>query len=72
MVETAQAEADKEENEHSEEWLTTFSQEAKRVVALKLTTEEGEEEGENEHSEEWLDIFSQGAEEIATWEFTEG
>jgi hypothetical protein len=40
---TSQAE---EENEHSEEWLNTFSQEVekKEVVALKLTAEEEVEE----------------------------
>jgi hypothetical protein len=67
VFETTQAKADEGENEHSEEWLITFSQEAERVVALELTTKE--EEGEDEHSEEWLNIFSQEAEETATWEF---
>jgi hypothetical protein len=69
MFETAQAEADEGENEHSEEWLITFSQEAKRAVALELTAEEAK--GEDEHSEEWLNIFSQEAEKTATWEFAE-
>jgi hypothetical protein len=50
-LEAAQAD---EEDENSEEWLITFSQEA---------------EGEDEHSKEWLNIFSQDAEEAATWEF---
>jgi hypothetical protein len=56
-----------EENEHSEEWLNTFSQEAEEAVALKLTAKEAEED--DEHSEEWLNIFSQEAEKTATWEF---
>jgi hypothetical protein len=56
-----------EENEHSEECLNTFSQEAEEAVALKLTAEEAEED--DEHSEEWLNIFSQEAEKTATWEF---
>jgi hypothetical protein len=37
------AQADEEENEHSEEWLNTFSQEAERAVALELTAKEAEE-----------------------------
>jgi hypothetical protein len=56
-----------EEDEHSEEWIITFSQEAERVVALELTAEEAEED--NENSEEWLNIFSQEAERTTTWEF---
>jgi hypothetical protein len=36
------AQANEEENEHSEECLNAFSQEAKEVVALKLTTKEVE------------------------------
>ena len=67
MFETTQAEADEEEDEHSEEWIITFSQEAERVVALELTTEEAEEN--DEHFEEWLNIFSQEAEETARWKF---
>jgi hypothetical protein len=31
------AQADEEEDEHSEEWLNIFSQEAEEAVALKLT-----------------------------------
>jgi hypothetical protein len=58
-----------EENEHSEEWLNAFSQEAEEAVALKLTAEEAEED--DEHSEEWLNIFSQETEKTATWEFAE-
>jgi hypothetical protein len=61
------AQEDEEENEHSEECLNTFSQEAERAVALELTTKEAEED--DDHSEEWLSIFSQEAEETATWEF---
>jgi hypothetical protein len=61
------AQGDEEENEHSEECLNAFSQEAERDVALELTTEEAEED--DEHSKEWLNIFSQEAEETATWEF---
>jgi hypothetical protein len=57
------------ENEHSEECLNSFSQEAKEVVALKLIAEEVEED--DEHSEEWLNIFSKEAEGTATWEFAE-
>jgi hypothetical protein len=59
----------KRENEHSEEWLNAFSQEAEEAVALKLTAEEAEED--DEHSEEWLNIFSQETEKTATWEFAE-
>jgi hypothetical protein len=55
-----------EENEHSEEWLNIFSQEAEEA-ALKLTVEEAGED--DEHSEEWLNIFSQETEKTATWEF---
>jgi hypothetical protein len=58
-----------EENEHSEEWLNIFSQEAEEAVALKLTAKEAE--GDDEHSEEWLNIFSQETEKTATWEFAE-
>jgi hypothetical protein len=43
-LKTAQAEADEGENENSEEWLITFSQEAERVVALDMTAKEEEEE----------------------------
>jgi hypothetical protein len=45
VFETAQAE-EEEKNEHSEEWLNTFSQEAekKEAVALKMTAEEEAEE----------------------------
>jgi hypothetical protein len=57
----------REENEHSEECLNAFSQEAEEAVALKLTAEEAEED--DEHSEEWLNIFSQETEKTATWEF---
>jgi hypothetical protein len=56
-----------EENEHSEEWLNIFSQEAREAVALRLTTKKAEEN--DEHSEEYLSIFSQGTERTATWEF---
>jgi hypothetical protein len=61
VFETAQAEAeaDEGENEHSEECLIAFSQEAEEAVALELTAEEA---GGKEHSEEWLNDFSQGAE----------
>jgi hypothetical protein len=34
------AQADEEEDEHSEEWLNICSQEAEEVVALKLTAED--------------------------------
>jgi hypothetical protein len=61
--------ASKEENEHSEECLNAFSQEAEEDVALRLIAEEAEED--DEHSEEWLNIFSQEAEGTATWEFGE-
>jgi len=57
------------ENEHFEECLNSFSQEAKEVVALKLIAEEVEED--DEHSEEWLNIFSKETEGTATWEFAE-
>jgi hypothetical protein len=59
VFETTQEEADEGENEHSEEWLITFSQEDERTIALELTAKEAE--GEDEHSEEWLNIFSQEA-----------
>jgi hydroxymethylpyrimidine pyrophosphatase-like HAD family hydrolase len=73
MVGTAQED---QENEHSEERLNDFSQEAEEVVVLELTAEEeaeeeleqtlksshAEMEEENEHSVECLNIFSQGAE----------
>jgi hypothetical protein len=49
-----------EEDEHSEECLNAFSQEAEEATALKLTAEEVEEN--DEHSEEWLNIFSQETE----------
>jgi hypothetical protein len=65
-LEVAQAD---EEDEHYEEWLITFSQEAERTVALELTTKELE--GEYEHFEEWLNIFSQETEKTATWEVAE-
>jgi hypothetical protein len=55
-----------EEDEHFEECLNAFSQEAE---ALELTAEEAEED--DEHSEEWLNIFSQETEKTATWEFAE-
>jgi hypothetical protein len=61
------AQADEEENEHSEECLNAFIQEAEEVVALKLTAEEAQEN--DEHYEEWLNIFSQETEKTATWEF---
>jgi hypothetical protein len=64
------AQADEEENEHSEEWINIFSQKAEEVVALKLTAEEAGED--DEHSEEWLRIFSQETEKTATWEFAAG
>jgi hypothetical protein len=54
------------EDEHSEECLNAFSQEA---VALKLKEKQAGED--DEHSEEWLNIFSQEAKKTATWEFTE-
>jgi hypothetical protein len=38
-LEAAQAD---EEDEHSEEWLITFSQEAEEAVALELTAKEAE------------------------------
>jgi hypothetical protein len=63
------AQADEEENEHSEECLIAFSQEAEEAVALKLTVEEAGED--NEHSEEWFNIFSQETERTATGEFAE-
>jgi hypothetical protein len=66
VLETA-PEAYEEENEHSEECLNAFNQEAEEAVALKLTAEEAEED--DEHSEEWLSIFSQETEKTATWEF---
>jgi hypothetical protein len=65
-LEAAQAD---EEDEHSEEWLNDFSQEAKEAVALKMTEKEAEED--DEHSEEWLNIFSQETEKTATWEVAE-
>jgi hypothetical protein len=52
-----------------EECLNAFSREAEEAIALKLTTEEAEED--DEHSEEWLNIFSQEAEKTATGEFAE-
>jgi hypothetical protein len=55
---SAQAEM-KEEGEHSEEWLISFSQEVESAVALELTVEE---DGESEHSEKCFNIFSLGAE----------
>jgi hypothetical protein len=42
VFETAQAEVNEGENEHSEEWLITFSQEAERDVALELIVKEAE------------------------------
>jgi hypothetical protein len=53
-----------EEDEHSEECLNDFSQEAEEATELKLTAEEAEED--DEHSEEWLNIFSQETEKTAT------
>jgi hypothetical protein len=64
-LEAAQAEADEEENERSEEWLNNFSQgaEKKEVVALKLAAKEAKEkasrfitswEMELEMLEDWL------------------
>jgi hypothetical protein len=53
-----------EENDHFEEWLNIFSQEAKEAVALKLTTEKARED--DEHLEECLSIFIQGTEKTAT------
>jgi hypothetical protein len=41
ILEAAQEE---EENEHSEEWLNAFSQEAEEAAALKLAAEEAEEQ----------------------------
>jgi hypothetical protein len=69
VVETAQAQAevDEEENEHLEECLNIFSQEAEEVVALKMTAEEGKE---SEHSEEWLNDFGQEAEEVVALKLT--
>jgi hypothetical protein len=67
LEQISEAAQEEEENEHSEEWLNIFSQEAEEATALKLTAEE-----EDEHSEEWLKIFSQEAERTATWEFAEG
>jgi hypothetical protein len=64
IFETTQVE---KENEHSEECLNAFIQEAEEAAALKLTAEETE--GDDEHSEEWLNIFSQETEKTATWEF---
>jgi hypothetical protein len=50
---TAKAQAgEKEEDEHSEEWLSIFSTEAEN----NATGEVAEEEGESGHSEEWLNI----------------
>jgi hypothetical protein len=43
MLEAAQAE---EEDEHSEEWLNIFSQEAEKTATLKLAEAE-EEEADN-------------------------
>jgi hypothetical protein len=51
------AQADEEEDEHSEECLNAFSQEVEEAAALKLIAEEAEED--DEHFEEWLNIFSQ-------------
>jgi hypothetical protein len=70
LEQTLEASQDEEENEHSEECLDAFIQEAKEVVELKLTAEEVEED--DEHSEEWLNIFSQEAEKTATGEFAVG
>jgi hypothetical protein len=64
LEQTLEAAQEDEENEHSEECLNIFIQEA---VALELTAKEAEED--DEHSEEWLNIFSQEAEETATGEF---
>jgi hypothetical protein len=58
VFETTQAEADEEENEHSEECLNIFSWEAEEAVALKLTAKEAGED--DERSEEWLNDFGQG------------
>jgi hypothetical protein len=62
--------AEDEEDEHSEEWLITFSQEDERAVALKLTAEEEAEDEEDEHSVECLNDFSQEAERTAAFELT--
>jgi hypothetical protein len=66
VFETAQEEPEGE-NEHFEECLNAFIQEAKEAIASKMTSKEVEEE--DEHSEEWLNIFSQEAEKTATGEF---
>jgi hypothetical protein len=66
LEQTLEAAQTGEENEHSEEWLNDFIQEAEEVVALELTVEEVEED--DEHSEECLNIFSKEAEKIATGE----
>jgi hypothetical protein len=63
----AQAEVDEEENEHSEECLNIFSQEAEEAIALKLTAEEGKE---SENSKEWLNDFSQEVEEVVVLKLT--
>jgi hypothetical protein len=44
VLEAAQAE---EEDEHSNEWLNTFSQEAEKTAALELAEEKEEEEEDN-------------------------
>jgi hypothetical protein len=63
----AQEEADKVENELSEECLNAFSQEAEEAVALKLIAEEGKE---SDHSEECLNDFSQEVEEVVALKLT--
>jgi hypothetical protein len=68
LEQTLEAAQTEEEEEHSEECLNIFSQEAEEAIALRLTAEEGKE---NEHSEEWLNIFSQEAEKTATGEVAE-
>jgi hypothetical protein len=59
---TAKAQAGaKEEDEHSEEWLSIFSTEAENIA----TGEIARVEGEREHSKECINTFSKGAEEVA-------
>jgi len=65
----AQTKVDEKEDEHSEGWLITFSQEDEITVALELTVEGAKKDGE--HSEEWLDIFSHKDEQNATEEVVE-
>jgi hypothetical protein len=59
---TAKAQAGaKEEDEHSEEWLSIFSTEAENIT----TGEIARVEGEREHSKECINTFSKRDEEVA-------